>query len=104
MGCRILHDRENNIAALYCSTTDVAFGPVFYDEGGKDADERAEAFLRWLPDDPRRYDESELQSRYSAWLAQEAEQELRENPPSCPGCGEPIGTCDDDCPSKVKQP
>jgi hypothetical protein len=29
MGCRIIHDREQNIAALYCSTSDVAFGPVF---------------------------------------------------------------------------
>jgi hypothetical protein len=71
MGCRIMHDREQNIAALYCSTTDTAFGPLFNDGEHWEADERAEAFLRWLRIDPRKFDESHLQERYSAWLAQE---------------------------------
>ncbi len=94
MGCRILYDHEQNLAALYCSTTDVTFGPVFY---GKeyDADERAEAFLRWLQSpqcpwttfeghdvlpgrDARHLTDSGLQSAYSAWLAQEADQWTRE--------------------------
>jgi hypothetical protein len=119
MGCRIMHDREQNIAALYCSTTDTAFGPLFSDIDlhvrpndanyyvPQDADERAEAFLRWMQrscvksGDPRALDDSELQRAYSTWLAQEAEQYKRENPETCYDCGEPVGTCDDDCPSKA---
>jgi len=104
MGCRILHDREQDLAVLYCSTSDVAFGPVFTDgDNGQAADERAEAFLRWLQIDPRRCDESELQAFYSKWFAQEEAQYKRENPETCYDCGEPVGTCDDDCPSKAKE-
>jgi hypothetical protein len=108
MGCRIMHDREQNIAALYCSTTDTAFGPVFNDGEQWEADERAEAFLRWMQrscvksGDPRALDDSELHTAYSTWLAQEDAQYKRENPEHCQDCGEPVGTCDDDCPSKVK--
>ncbi len=101
MGCRIMHDREQNIAALYCSTTDVAFGPVFNDGDNWEAEERAYAFCRWLNVDPRTFDDGELLGRYSTWLAQEDAQYKRENPEHCQDCGEPVGTCDDDCPSKA---
>ncbi len=104
MGCRIMHDREQNIAALYCSTTDVAFGPIIEGDNanGQDADERAEAFLRYLKGcDPRSLDEQLLMGCFSNWLTQEAEQYKRENPETCYDCGEPVGTCDDDCPSKA---
>ena len=74
MGCRILHDRESDYAALYCSTVEVAFGPIFHADDEHDAEERAQAFLEWLREDARRYGEAELQQRYSMWLAQEAEQ------------------------------
>jgi hypothetical protein len=105
MGVRILHDGLQSMAALYCSTSDVAFGPVFTDGGApnyEDASERAEAFLRWLPQDARRYEDGRLQERYSEWLAQEQAQYLREHPETCDDCGEVVGTCDDDCPSKAK--
>ncbi len=69
MGVRILSDVEHNLAALYCSTTDTAFGPVFYGGDGLDADERAERFLKWLPQDARRYLEAELAAHYADWLS-----------------------------------
>lgn len=76
MGWRIL--KGDDSACFYCSTSDWAFGPVFSDENGHDADERAEAFARWLVIDPRTLTDGELASRYTAWLAQEAEQWRRE--------------------------
>jgi hypothetical protein len=95
MGCHIAHDRTHNIAVLYCSTTDWAFGPVFTDDDHHYADERAEAFVRWLREtdawptferepiqtgrrDPRDLTDVGLQSAYSAWLAQEPDQWARE--------------------------
>ncbi|HZO51192.1 MAG TPA: hypothetical protein VFB63_00680 [Bryobacteraceae bacterium] len=74
MGVRILYDAEGDLAALYCSTTDVAFGPVFYDGDEHNAGERAEAFTRWLKRDARTLTDSELQRAYSEWLAQESAQ------------------------------
>lgn len=66
----------DQIATLFCSTSDWAFGPVFYEERalGKDAAERAEAFLRWLKRDAREFDQPDLERKYLAWLAQEAAQ------------------------------
>ena len=78
MGVRILHDERAEIAALFCSTSDWAFGPVFYNKGDKDAYERVQAFLDWLKVDPREVREAILQGRYSEWLAQEDEQYARE--------------------------
>ncbi len=101
MGVRILYDSAADQACLMCSTTDVAFGPVFSDGDEWQADERAEAFCRWLKHDARMLRESELQTAYSSWLAQEAAQYQRENPPICVHCGEPVGTCDADCPSQT---
>lgn len=66
MGCRILYDAKEDMAALYDSVTDTAFGPVFYQgEDYTDAATRAEKFLEWLPGDARQYMASEL----TGWLA-----------------------------------
>jgi hypothetical protein len=95
MGCRIAHDRSQNLAVFYCSTADWAFGPVFTDDGDHDADERAEAFVRWLREtdawstfekepmqggrrDPRDLTERGLEAAYTAWRAQETDQWQRE--------------------------
>lgn len=93
MGVQILHDTRNNVACLTCSTSDVAFGPLFSDTDTHDADERAEAFTRWLAtancatferslvtsrNDPREFTESGLMAAYTAWLAQEPAQWERE--------------------------
>jgi len=96
MGCHIAHDRDHHVAILYCSTADWAFGPVFMDSDHHDADERAEAFLRWLREtdawaqfekeplqsgrrDPRELTERGLEVAYAFWLAQEREQWARED-------------------------
>lgn len=75
MGVRILRSREDwgTQAALYCSTTGVAFGPVLESSNRDehDADERAEAFCRWLKQDARSFTDSELMAKYSEWLGQE---------------------------------
>ena len=63
MGLKILEDKDQQMAVLYCSTTDLAFGPVFYeseylrDEFGLklSAGEIAQAFIDWLPIDARKY-------------------------------------------------
>ncbi len=67
MGCRILYDQDSEQAALYCSTTERAFGPIFHDEG-EGADAEAQAFLKWLKGDARRYTETELNQKHSEWL------------------------------------
>jgi hypothetical protein len=69
MGCRIL--AGNSHAILYCSTTDWAFGPVFYDSDTHDAAERLELFLKWLRIDPRGQSDSWLEGKYSDFLKQE---------------------------------
>lgn len=78
MGVRILTDDKQ--AALYCSTSEIAFGPIFHgtDDGMYSAEERAAAFLRWLPGDARRFSESELLKAFSEWQAQEQAQYSRE--------------------------
>jgi hypothetical protein len=83
MSVRILTD--DTTAAFYCSTSEVAFGPLVHEDGDHAADERAEAFLRWLPQDARRYEEADLLRQFSAWRAQEAAQWAREA--GCLGCG-----------------
>ena len=80
MGVRILSDQRQDYptishAVLYCSTSDWAFGPVFYGDDDHEAHERAEAFCRWLGErEPRRMADSELERAYSEWCEQEAEQ------------------------------
>jgi hypothetical protein len=116
MGVRVLYDSDQNIAALYCSTTDVAFGPLFQDDGQHDGDERAESFLRWLPTaprwiryektadfgrdhDPRQLSDNGLQQAWSDWLVQETAQWTREDAPKCEDCGEPVGEGNALCPA-----
>ena len=91
MAVHILHDVRSDEAVLYCSTSDWAFGPVFHYENHRSADERAEAFLRWLDGrkpregwafgkfDVRFFGQPELEREYIAWLSQEGEQYKREH-------------------------
>lgn len=72
MGTRILGDYKQ--AVMYCSTDGWAFGPVFSDDEDHDADERANAFMRWLKTDARVFTDTELSKKYSEWLAQEDSQ------------------------------
>jgi hypothetical protein len=88
MGVRILHNRDSDIATLYCSTTDWAFGPVFWGSEALDADQRAQKFLDWfetadlsryerlhlLGRDVRSLTDRGLERAYGDWLAQEAAQ------------------------------
>jgi hypothetical protein len=80
MGVEVIHNRGQ--AVLICNTTDWAFGPVFR---GSDAEEQAEAFLRWFSEDaeeaavqcgilipiigtdPRMYTDTELECLYGKW-------------------------------------
>jgi hypothetical protein len=99
MGVRILHDKDQERAVLYCSTTDWAFGPMFRDTLERDGVERAGAFLRWLqrgtytpkPEDlnaggrvfgfkgdARAFTDEGLERAYTTWLAQEEAQYLAE--------------------------
>ena len=74
MGVRVIHDTEDDYTALYCSTTMVAFGPVFGNDEkhGKNSQECALAFLHWLRvnghRDARSYTDSELEDLMLAWL------------------------------------
>jgi hypothetical protein len=66
-------------AAMYCSTTDWAFGPVFYDKGNHGAHERMLSFLRYIkPVDPRKFTDEDLRNLYHQWLAQEDAQWRKE--------------------------
>ncbi|HMF95117.1 MAG TPA: hypothetical protein VKE96_12515 [Vicinamibacterales bacterium] len=106
MGVRILHDTGADTAVLYCSTTDWAFGPLFYsDDQAHGAEERAEAFLRWItttdtwwsyerhtviagrPRDARQLTDGGLERAYGDWRAQEAAQWAREEAPTTCMCG-----------------
>lgn len=63
MGVRIMEDYDNGVAALYCSTSMVAFGPVMPDR------ETAERFLNWLGrTDPRVLSDNALQCRWAEFL------------------------------------
>lgn len=59
MGTRILVGEDN--ACLYCSVTDMAFGPLFEDEG------EAEDFLAWLMTDPRKLSANDLIDLVAVW-------------------------------------
>ena len=56
MGCRLIIGSEQGChddrAVFFCSTTEVAFGPVFRPEGDWDAQEHAEKFEEWLKGHP----------------------------------------------------
>jgi hypothetical protein len=68
MGLRILRDRTDDMAAMYDSVTDWAFGPVFY---GPAAADRCQDFIDWLPNDARTYSEADLEHLYSDWCEAE---------------------------------
>jgi hypothetical protein len=76
MGLRILYDPADDMAAMYDSVTDWAFGPVFY---GPDAMDRIGAFIHWLADDARTYPSPELERLYSEWCDLEAAGETAES-------------------------
>ncbi len=65
MGVRIwegtLDGGRREAAGLYCSTTDWAFGPLFDDY------EEADAFLEYLPCDPRSIKDSDLEDHFGAF-------------------------------------
>jgi hypothetical protein len=58
MSVRITHPTE---AVLYCSTTGIAFGPVF------DSHADAEDFSDWLGRDARFFTAEELLEQYVEW-------------------------------------
>ena len=64
MGVRILHDEGDEIACIYDSVKDVAFGPVFR---GLDAEDQAQHFLNWLTNDARVYGTRDLAGLHKRW-------------------------------------
>jgi hypothetical protein len=58
MGCRIIVGREQGsdreVAVLFCSTTGIAFGPVFAEDSlnCNDPENEAERFIKWLEGHP----------------------------------------------------
>lgn len=91
MGVRIISNSADDLAALYCSTSDFAFGPVFYADDDATASERAEDFCDWFMSggariaasrlglvpilrfggtDPREWMQGDLERLYGAWLAE----------------------------------
>lgn len=52
---------------FFCNTSDWAFGPVMPDK------ETAEEFLKWLPKDPRQYQDHELEKKWAEFRAQQEE-------------------------------
>lgn len=70
MGCRVIYDESQSIACLYCSVSDVVFGPIIYGERskGKTAEEVAYEFIEATkPMDPRSLGAEELLEDYAEW-------------------------------------
>jgi len=79
MAVEIAHDTHRQVAVMYCTTTDTAFGPIFQGPGcAEDADD----FLNWLPrnadltltlplvghgEDPRDYTDTGLERMVQRW-------------------------------------
>ena len=63
MSVQILEGIDNN-AVFYCSTSGWAFGPLM------GSAEEAEAFLQFVPGDPRSYSDAELEGQYSDFVRQ----------------------------------
>ena len=108
MGVRILHDDTQGMAALYCSTSDSAFGPIISKGEDHDAQERAEAFLTWLPLDARQYEDADLEMMWSAFTRQEAMWFSQlEHAEDCWECGETAYWLPDAsvyCPACAREP
>ena len=109
MGVHILSCSRQDLACLYCSTSDHAFGPVFYKSADQEADERAESFLLWLREargvDARTLDDAALSSAVSEWSAQEHEQFLanddRHYEWTCDYCGLETDECKENQPCRT---
>lgn len=58
-------------AVIYCNTTEIALGPIFYAPEGdnRDATDMAQAFLEWLPQDARTYERQDLLERRDIFLS-----------------------------------
>jgi hypothetical protein len=61
MGLKII--TEDDYQVMFCSITMQAFGPVHI-MGDNDLQD----FVDWLPVDPRRLDDSELNKKYYQWI------------------------------------
>jgi hypothetical protein len=75
MGVRILHDAKAEMACLYDSVSDEAFGPVF---GGADAEDQVNSFLEFLDQDARTFSRSLLMRNYAAWHRASIDEETGE--------------------------
>ena len=67
MGVRILEDKDDGYKCLYCSTTMVAFGNIFYSY------EDVEEFLEWLKVDARKFTDKELENKIYEWRKEREE-------------------------------
>ncbi len=89
MGVRILANADDDMAVLYASVTDTAYGPVFqsksFDLYG--ITERLEAFLKTVVAVPQRTDE-ELRTLFREWMEKA----------KCPNCLRVL-TIPDDAPA-----
>jgi hypothetical protein len=65
MAVNIIEDQEQQLKVLYCSTTMVCFGPVFYE------DDEPEDFLEWLDGDPRLLADETLNQKVWEWRSQQ---------------------------------
>lgn len=70
MSVRILSNEDDTMAALYCSTTDWAFGPVVYTQATKmSAHQLMVKFLEFIVVDARVFSEAELASKWNEFHA-----------------------------------
>ena len=70
MGVRIISSGSS--ACLYCSTSEIAFGPVFHeDKLGHDAESRLELFCEFLKQDARKLTDRELETALGQFYAVE---------------------------------
>jgi hypothetical protein len=70
MSVRILYDSSAGAAALYCSSSGWAFGPVIRDADGVPAPDLALEWLAWLRErgtDPRLLSDADLERAYVTW-------------------------------------
>ena len=72
MGVRILVGSETGgdkeVAVLFCSTSEVAFGPLMDGDSFGDPYFEAEWFLKYLAHDAREYDDADLITEHMRYL------------------------------------
>lgn len=79
MSVRILSDKDDKTAVIYCQNTDTAFGPVVYTHGSPmSASQLMAKFLEFLACPADRMDEQEVMEKYAEF----ARLEWKE----CPEC------------------